>query len=220
VEQLFQFSKTIDSTMCHTNYILDDAYPPTDVPAKTTETTESASNVVVIGECVGKLIRDLGHSDSARVHTALYLLSRDIVKHKEKFGHDVTVWGGCAALVHLLKNCLKRAMKKVPACCDQVTNVNEIRELATMENTLHVITNLTWCSEMGRGCIASVGGVETAVKVMKIFPKCQRLQECACGALLNLSGCNIGKAKAIEAGGIETILAAVTTHLNSAKPLT
>jgi hypothetical protein len=41
---------------------------------------------------------------------------------------------------------------------------------------------------------------------MKPFPKCQALQERACGALCNLSSCSIGKAKAVESGESRSFL--------------
>jgi hypothetical protein len=51
---------------------------------------------------------------------------------------------------------------------------------------------------------------------MKTFPKCQALQKRACAALRNLACDNaIGKAKAVESGGIEVLLAAVNNHLDS-----
>jgi hypothetical protein len=67
VEQLFRFSKTIHSAMYNTTSILDNASPLTDA--------ESAFTVVVVGEGVGKLIRDLAQSDNARFSTALDTLS-------------------------------------------------------------------------------------------------------------------------------------------------
>jgi hypothetical protein len=52
---------------------------------------------------------------------------------KEK-GETFSSLGSCAALVHLVKDRLKKAMQKVPAC-DQVTvaEVNEFPELETTE---------------------------------------------------------------------------------------
>ena len=90
-------------------------------------------------EGVGKLIQDLAHSDTAKVNTALdALLSLDVNKDKEECSNDlkqqydtVTAWGGYAALVHLLKDRLKTAMKKVPQC-DQITELNEVPELETI----------------------------------------------------------------------------------------
>jgi hypothetical protein len=208
--------------MCNTTSILDDTSPPTDVPAATIETTESASAAVVEEEeddedvvGVGKMIQDLAHSDNARVDTALDALSLDLDNDKEK-RDTITVWGGCAALVHLLKDRLKRAMKKVPAC-HQVTEVNEFPELETIEKTLRVIISFTYYAEkMGLVGIVTVGGVAATVKVMKTFPKCQALQGSACAVLCNLAFCNIGKKNAVKSGGLQLLLAAINNHLDSA----
>jgi hypothetical protein len=221
VEGVGKIQQRTDSTMCNTTSILDDTSLLADEPA-TIETTESASIVVVEDEDddeeeslegVGKLIQDLFHSDNAKVNAALDALKLDLSKDKEKCD-TFTVWGGCAALVHLLKDRLKKATKKVPAC-DLVTELNELPELATIGNTLKAIVWLTYYSEMGRIGIATVGGVEAVVKVMKNFPKCQTLQEYACSALRNLTCCSIGKTKVVESGGIEVILAAINNHLGS-----
>jgi hypothetical protein len=131
--------------MCNTTFILEDASPPTDATAAMIETTDSTFDVGVEEEeeeedsleGVEKLIQDLAHSDNAKVNAALDALSVDLGKDKEKCD-TVTVWGGCAALVHLLTNCIKMAMKKVPQC-DQGTELNELPELATIEKTLRVI---------------------------------------------------------------------------------
>jgi hypothetical protein len=70
-------------------------------------------------ENVGQMIQDLAHSDNAKVNAALdALLSLSLEIDKQKYG-TVTAWGGCAALVHLLKDRLKKATKKIPQC-DQV----------------------------------------------------------------------------------------------------
>jgi hypothetical protein len=98
-------------------------------------------------------------------------------------------------------------MKKIPQC-DQVTEVNELSDLATIENTLRVIVRLAYSSEIDSVSIATVGGVEIVVKVLATFPECQALQESGCSkALLNLACCSIGVAKAIESGEIEILLA-------------
>jgi hypothetical protein len=165
-------------------------------------------------EGVGKMIQDLAHRDNVKVDAALVALNLDVCKGKENCD-AVIVWGGCAALVHLLKDRLKKAMKKDPAC-DQITKLNELAELTNLYKTFAAITNLTYKSEMGKVGIATVGGVEAAVKVMQTFPKCRPLQERACRALRNLASCSIGKAKAIGSGGIEVVLAAVKNHLGSA----
>jgi hypothetical protein len=218
---LVLIQQTIDSTMCNTTCSFDDASLPTDEPAAMVETTESASNAAVEDEedeeesleGVGKMIQDLSHSDNAKVNAALDALNQDPDKDKEKYD-TVTVWGGCAALVHLLKDRLKKAMKKVRAC-DQATELNELPELATINNTLRAIVWLTYYSEIGRIGIATVGGGEAVAKVMKTFPKCQTLQEYACSALRNLACCSIGKTKVVESGGIGVLLAAINNHLGS-----
>jgi hypothetical protein len=58
--------------------------------------------------------------------------------------------------------------------------------------------------------------VEAVVKVMQSFPKCHALQSRVCCAPRNLVGCSIGKAKAIESGGIEVLLVVVNNHLDYA----
>jgi hypothetical protein len=161
------------------------------------------------------MIQDLAHSDNARVDAALAALNLLLLHDKEN-RDTVTLWGGCAALVHFLKDRLKKATKKVSAC-DQVSELNELAELKTLHKTLGAIVNLTCKSEMGKLGIVTVGGVEAVVRVMKTFSKCQALQEYACCVLRNLVGsCSIGKVKVIESGGIELLLAAVNNHLNSA----
>jgi hypothetical protein len=162
------------------------------------------------------MIQDLAHFDNAKVNAALDALNWDFFKDKENCD-SVIIWGGCAALVHLLKDRLKKAMKNVPAC-DRVTKLKELAELTTLHKTLGVIINLTYTSEISKVGIATVGGVEGAVKAIRTFPKCQTPQERACGTLCNLAGCSIGKAKAIESGGIEVLLAAINNHLGIASP--
>jgi hypothetical protein len=219
--KLVLIQQTIDSTMCNTTCSFDDASFLTDEPAAMIETTESAFAVCVEEEeeeesleGVGKLIQDLAHSDNAKVNAALDALSLDLGKDKEKCD-TVTAWGGCAALVRLMKDRLKKAMKKIPQC-DQVTESNELPELRTLCKTLCVITNVSFYTERVRVAMVTVGGVEAVVKVMKTFPKCQALQWRGCGALLNLTPNNYtGKAKVIESNGIEVLLAAINNHLGS-----
>jgi hypothetical protein len=129
----------------------------------------------------------------------------------------VTAWGGCAALIHLLKDRLKTAMKKSPQF-DQVTELHELPELETMRKTLLVIIHLTYySSEMGKFGVVAVGGVAAVVKAIKTFPKCQLLQRGGCGVLRNLTSSNVtGKKQLIESGGIELLLAAIHNHLDSA----
>jgi hypothetical protein len=167
-------------------------------------------------QSIGKLIQDLFHSDNAKVNTTLDALDLDFIKDKKNCESLVTA-GGCFVLTHLMKNCLDKAMDEIPAC-NQVTKLTDFTELMTLHKTLNVITSLTFWHAESRIGIAAIGGVETVVKVMKTFPKCQTLQECACGALLNLTFNNVtGKKKANESGGIEAFLAAVHNHLCSAR---
>jgi hypothetical protein len=165
-------------------------------------------------EGVGKLIQDLAHFDNAKVNAALDALYN--MNFKQKYD-TVTAWGGCAALVHLLKDRLETAMQKVPQC-DQVTELHELPELVTIEMTVRVITRLTYySSEMGRTGMVAVGGAAAVVKAMKTFPKCQNLQMRACTALVNLACDNAtGKKQVIELGGIELLLAAIARHVDSA----
>jgi hypothetical protein len=131
-------------------------------------------------------------------------------KRRESF---VTA-GGCFVLVQLLKNFLNKAIDELPSC-DQVTELNELVELATLRKTLAVIINLTHQYAESRVGITVIGGVEAVVKLMKTFPKCQALQEGACASLMNLTSGSIGLAKAVESGGIKMLLAAVNNHLGS-----
>jgi hypothetical protein len=171
-------------------------------------------------ESIGTLIQDLAFSNNAKVDAALDALKLNLDKDKKKCDKIQAV-GGCLALVQLVKNCLDKAMKKIPQC-DQVTKLNKSAELTTLHKTLRVIIILTFQHEESRVGIAAIGGAEAVAKVMKTFPKCQALQERACGALLNLTGSvagssNVtGKKKAIESGGLQLILAAINNHLNSA----
>jgi hypothetical protein len=164
-------------------------------------------------ESVWKMIQDLFHSDNAKVHAALDALFLDLDKDKKKCVKIQAV-GGCFALVHLMQNCLDKVIDIIPAC-DQITKLNELAELTTLKKTLSVINHLTFRHEERIVGITAVGGVEAVVKIMKTFPKCQALQDGACGALLNLACCSIGKKKVVESGGIEVVLAAVNNHLGS-----
>jgi hypothetical protein len=213
--------------MSNTDWSFEDASLLADEPAMT-ETAESTSSALGVEEeeeeeeedkeeslgGAGKMTQDLFRSDNAKVNAVLDDLNREFLNDKENCD-TFTAWGGGAALVHLLKNLLKRAMKKAPAC-DQVSELNELVELTTLHKTLNAITSLTYHSETGRAGITTVGGVEAAVKAMKTFPKCQALQEHGCAALRNLASYSIVKAKAIESGVIEVLLAAVIMHLGSA----
>jgi hypothetical protein len=163
---------------------------------------------------VEKLIQDLAHSDSSKVDAALDTLNLDL-DEDEMAGEIIATAGGCFALVHLMQNCLDKAMARVPAC-DQVADLNELAELTTLHKTLNIIVDLTYHQHESRVYIPTIGGMESVVKVMKTFPKCQVLQVRACNALLDLTYSNvIGKKKIIESGGIEVLLDAVNNHLNS-----
>jgi hypothetical protein len=166
-------------------------------------------------ESIGQMIQDLFHSDNAKVNTALDALKVDLNKDKEKCSKIQGV-GGCLALVLLLKKCLDNSIDIIPAC-DQVTELNELAELATLRKTLGVIINLTFNHHESRVGISRIGGVEAVVKVMKTFPKCQVLQVNASKSLLNLTYNNAtGKVTIIESGGIEVLLAAINNHLGCA----
>ena len=124
-EEIGKIQQTFDSTMCNTPSVLDDVDHPTALPVVAViETTESASIVAVEDEeeeeeeekvdldRFGKLIKDLAHSDNTKVNAALdALLKHNLVKDEER-GNTVTAWGGCAALIHLLKAGRTAAMKK------------------------------------------------------------------------------------------------------------
>jgi sirohydrochlorin ferrochelatase len=165
-------------------------------------------------QSVGKMIQDLCHSDNDEVNAAVWALNQDLDKDTNKCDKIQAV-GGCLAMVQLLKNCLEKAIDEIPAC-DQVTELNELAGLETIHRALHVINRLTHQHGKRKIGIATIGGVEVVVKVMKTFPKCQALQKNACGALCSLACCSIGKTKAIESCGIEVLLASVTNHLGSA----
>jgi hypothetical protein len=162
--------QTTDSTMWfNTPSIPDDASPPTDVPAETIETMESTSSAVGFEEeeeedsmeGVEKMIEDLAHSDNAKVNAALDALSLDLDKDEEKCD-TITALGGCAALARLLKDCLKKAIKKIPQC-DQVTELIGLAELETIKKTMCVFVLLSHQNKMGRVGILTVGGVEAVV---------------------------------------------------------
>jgi hypothetical protein len=195
------------------------AAAPTAAALQTTEAASVANTAPTESiDSIGKTIQDLLHSDNAKVHAALDALDLAFIKDKKKCD-EIQAVGGCLALVLLLKkNCLDKAIATIPAC-DQVTELwelNELAELTTLHKALNVIIILTFQHDESRVGIAAIGGVEAVVKVMKAFPKCQRLQEVACTALHNLMYKSVtGKKKAIESGGIEVVLAAVNNHLVS-----
>jgi hypothetical protein len=162
---------------------------------------------------VGKMIQDLFHSDNAKVDAALDALNLDLDEDEKKC-ESLVAAGVCFALVHLMQNSLDKAIDGISAC-DQVAELNELTELTTLDKTLDVVINLTFNNHESRVGITAVGGVEAVVMVMKTLPKCPAAQEAACTALGNLACCNIGKAKAIESGGVEVVLAAINNHLHN-----
>jgi hypothetical protein len=164
---------------------------------------------------IEKMIQDLSGSNNEKVVTALIALSMDIRKDPTT-RNNMLALDGCDALLQLLKNCLDRAIGEIPAC-DQVTKLNELAELTTLNKTLRVVTNLTFRHEESKVGITAIGGVEAVVKVMKTFPKCHTLQDNACIFLLNLTCHNraTGKKRAAESGGIEVLVAAINNHLGS-----
>jgi hypothetical protein len=80
---------------------------------------------------------------------------------------------------------------------------------------------LTFHHDESKDGIAAIGGVEAVVKVAMTFPKCQVLQEAACGALFIFTHRNniSGKQNIIESGGIKVLLHAVINHLGRNKSL-
>jgi hypothetical protein len=169
-------------------------------------------------QSIGKMIQDLFCSDNDKVGAALDALFLNLYKDKKKCESLVTA-GGCHALIHLMKNCLDKAIASIPAC-DQVTELNDLAELPTLYDTLRVIVSLTFLHDESKFGIAAIGGVEVVVKVMKTFPKCKELQDYACAALRNLTWRNVvGMANAIESGGIEAVLAAINNHFSSDEDL-
>jgi hypothetical protein len=229
----------------NTTCSFDDASLLTDEPGMIEETTEFPSGAVVEEEdedeeeeeeevdgeeeeeedeeeedevesiqIIGKMIQEIFHSDNAKVNAALVALYLNLDKDKKNCEILVTA-GGCLALVQLLNTCLDKAIARIPAC-DQVTRLNTLAELTTLDKTLFVIISLTYQHDESAVGIASIGGVDVVVRVMKTFPKCQKLQDLACTSLGNLACCGIGKVNAIESGGIEVILASINNHLGSA----
>jgi hypothetical protein len=78
-------------------------------------------------ECIGALVQDLFPFGSAKVSATLDALNLDLLGNKKKCDKIHAV-GGCLALVQALKNCLDKAMKKIPQC-DQVTKINGLSGL-------------------------------------------------------------------------------------------
>jgi hypothetical protein len=154
-----------------------------DTPVVTEENT-AANNASTKHEesiqSIGKIIRDMFNSDNTKVNAALDALFLDLGMNEKKSNKIQTV-GGCHALVHLMQNCLDKAIAEFPAC-DQVTELNELAELSTLDRALRVIISFTFQHDESKLGIAAIGGMEVVVNVMKTFPKCQRFQASACGA--------------------------------------
>jgi hypothetical protein len=161
-------------------------------------------------ESIGQMIQDLFHSDNAKVDATLATLNEDLDKDEKKC-QNIQAMGGCLAIVQLVKSCLDKVIARTPAC-DQVSDLNEIAELETLDESLGAIVSLTY--HLDESTVVAIGGVEAVVTVMKTFPKCQVLQRSACLALGNLACCRIGKKKAVASGGLQLLLAAVNNHLD------
>jgi hypothetical protein len=200
-----QFSHDVPTCQCPQVRTSENAKVTTEKPT-TADTTASA----------GEMIQDLFRSNNTNVNAALVALNQDLMKDDTKCESLVTA-GGCFVLVQLLKNCLEKVMAigRIPAWC-RVTKISAYPELTTLHKTLNVIINLIIRHAESRVSITAIGGVEALAKMLKTFPKCQRLQKEACCALCNLTCCSIGKTKIIESGGIEVVLAAVRNNLYSA----
>jgi hypothetical protein len=168
-------------------------------------------------ESIGALIQDLFHPDNAKVKVALNALLVDLVENKKKC-EEIQAVGGCFALVELVKKCLEKAIEKIPAC-DQVTELNELVELKTMDDSIIVLESVMYTLEESPAVITAIGGVEAVVLAMKTFPKCRELQYSASIALLYFTRCNIGMKRVVETGGIKVLLAAVNNHLDSYDPI-
>jgi hypothetical protein len=179
------------------------------------QTTEAADhdqrNPKLSVEHIKKLFPDLYHSDSAKVTAALDALYMDIYENKL----DPIDEPGCSfAPVRLVKEYLKRATERLPAC-DRVGRMNDFAELKPLNAAIDVIVLLTHRHDESRVGISMIGGVEAIVKVTESFPNCLALQENACAALRNLTYCNLGKKKALEVQTIPLLLATVKNHLIS-----
>jgi hypothetical protein len=110
--------------MCSATSNLDDAAPMTETtdPVNTASVSDSREEESM--QNIGKLIQDLFHSDNAKVNAALDALVRDLRDDKKRCEKIQDV-GGCDVLVQLVKNCLEKAIEKIPAS-DQVTNLNKL----------------------------------------------------------------------------------------------
>jgi hypothetical protein len=167
-------------------------------------------------ERVGQLLRDISHSDNAKVIAALDAL---YVNHDEdeKKCELINALDGCPALVQLLKDSLKKATEKFPQQerAQQVSEVTEAEELHTLFQSLCVISSLAAGNDESKAKISLVGGaVKAVVKVMKSFPKCHDLQMVSCCTLGNLTYSDIGAKEAVEADAMVVLLKAANNHLD------
>jgi hypothetical protein len=117
---------------------------------------------------IGKMIKDLSHSDNAKVNAILDALFLNLGKDKKKCDKIQAV-GGYLALVQLLEKCLVKTLAILPAC-DKVTELNELAELKTLYKTLDVIIGMTFQHDESKVGITALNGVESVVKIMKTFP--------------------------------------------------
>jgi hypothetical protein len=181
---------------------------------------ESASNAgrEVSLQNVGRLVQDLFHyGHPAIVRAALDALCVHLKEGSQKCGDIITV-GGCAALVQLLKNCLRTATEEIRESREHPISeelLGELSELKTLHKTLYLVTLLMNTHRESRAAMTAIGGVERIVNVMKTFRNCQDLQTLACSALRKLARCNIGRNTAVEAGAMQVLLVAIHDHLGS-----
>jgi large subunit ribosomal protein L40e len=192
-------------------------------PSSSVVGMERSSNESV--EQIGLYVQCLFSSDvmsareQAHIEAALDALVQNLHKDTRKC-HDIVSVGGCFALVQLIKTCLQKSKikasttKKSRGCLDNdaVAELDERAELKCLCLALRVIIRLTYRHNESKVAINAVGGVQAVVDSMKMFPVCQELQRAACNTLYNLTVCNIGKKKAIEANAMQVLLAAVNNH--------
>jgi hypothetical protein len=213
----FRVGGTLERTLSETHDTVRVSESLESIVAKLDQDLYCSDEVKVISteslESVGELVQDLSCSDDVKVIFALDALRVGLVKDSKKC-KNILIAGGSFALVQLVRDLLKKAITKFPAC-HQVVELNGV-ELQTLDKSMRVIISLTRHLAESRSGICSIGGAEAVVEVMKTFPQCQVLQGTACGVLINLADCSIGKKKAIDKGGIEVLLSAVKNHLSSA----
>jgi hypothetical protein len=166
-------------------------------------------------ETVGQLIQDI--SDPAKVIAALDAFDHLNLDEDEKKCELINATGGCYALVKLLQELLEKAIEKFPQRARaQVKELTEAEELNTLYQSLLIISCLAAGHDASKALISSVGGVKAVKKVMKTFPNCHDLQEVSCCSLGNLTYCDIGTKKAVEAGAMVELLAAANNHVSVA----